>query len=173
MSDEQKNAGDSGAATAAVSLPDEHTTEPNAPQKLPIREHGADGKWAMPKPKFQQTSGYLPQGYLKDIKDAPTVKSSGGSEQASQAPLASAVRPQSADGSRPEAPPAIEPQPDLLDQLIPEDPVLEPPPTAAAKSVPGVVTVILGIAGILIFVALFIAAVYFLFLSGRTNGATF
>jgi hypothetical protein len=87
--------------------------------------------------------------------------------------LASAVRPQSADGSRPEAPPAIEPQPDLLDQLIPEDPVLEPPPTAAAKSVPGVVTVILGIAGILIFVALFIAAVYFLFLSGRTNGATF
>jgi|SRR5687768_4972749 len=181
MSDEQKNAGDTGTATAAVTStheqppPDEHTTEPNAPEKPAVREQAAAGKWEMPKPKFQQTSGYLPQGYLKDIKDAPTARSSAGSEDTTQeqAPFAPALQQQGADGSGPEAPPAIEPQPDLLDQLIPEEPVLEPPPATAAKSVPGVVTVVLGIAGILIFVALFIAAVYFLFLSGRTNGATF
>jgi hypothetical protein len=181
MSDEQKNAGDSGTATAAVTLPDEqpspdeHTTEPNAPENPPAREQTADGKWTMPKPKFQQTSGYLPQGYLKDIKDAPATRPSAGSEDTTQeqAPFTPALQQQGADGSRPEDPPAIEPQPDLLDQLIPEEPVLGPPPATAAKSGPGVITVFLGIAGILIFIAVFIAAVYFLFLSGRTNGATF
>ena len=179
MSDEQKNAGDSGTATAAVTSaheqpsPDEHTTEPNASEKLPTREHAADGKWAMPKPKFQQTSGYLPQGYLKDIKDAPAARPSGGSENTSQAPSAAAIRPQSADGSRSEAPPAIEPQPDLLDQLVPEEPAIESPPATAAKGGLGVITVFLGVAGILIFIAVFIAAVYFLFISGRTNGSIF
>ncbi|MEJ7848679.1 MAG: hypothetical protein WKF92_11395 [Pyrinomonadaceae bacterium] len=42
----------------------EHTTPsmPAAP--------AAPAQWSMPEPVFQQTSGYLPQGYLKQIEDS-------------------------------------------------------------------------------------------------------
>ncbi len=68
MSDEERNAGEGGTATAAASVPseqpyfDEHTTEPNAPSVEALPKPPAPGNWQMPKPKFQQTSGKLPQG---------------------------------------------------------------------------------------------------------------
>src|SRR5687768_10914709 len=122
MSDEEKGAGDLGIATAAAGVPaeqpypDEHTTVPN-PSERPAATaaaQAADGKWEMPKPKFQQTSGYLPQGYLTEMKHAaaatgPPSSDGAGDVAQAQAPFA---RPPASDGV-PAVPPAIEPQPDL------------------------------------------------------------
>ena len=175
MSEEQKNAGEAGVGTAAASVPteqpflDEHTTEPNTPAPSPPPTPSPDGKWQMPKPKFQQTSGYLPQGYLKEMdRAAAEVKASPGSEDISRE-----QEPIGPLGGSPAAVPlpAIEPQPDLADQLIPEEPSIEPPKAAyKPSSAPTALMFILGLIGIGFFVALFIAAVWYFYFTGRQIG---
>lgn len=179
MSDEEKNAGDRGSAAAGfVSVPaeqpflDEHTTEPNSPSAPGPVQQAAVGKWQMPKPKFQQTSGYLPQGYLKDIDPAAAAAAApAGSEDTTQEQAPYAAAAAVGDGS---APPAIEPQPDLADQLVPDEPASmiagSPMP---AKGGSGGVMIVLGLIGILLFVAVFLAAVYFLFLANPSGGSIF
>ncbi len=171
MSDEVKNATDAEAATATATeqveepILDEHTTEPNTrpPVQRPTQQP-APGQWEMPKPKFQQTSGYLPQGYLKEMEAAgEAVKAA--PEQAVSASPAAPV-----EG----APPAIEPQPDLTDQLIDDTPALDPAEKGTqAKSGPGLGMLVLGLIGILIFVAVFLTAVYFLFFAQPAGGNNF
>lgn len=170
MSDEEKNAGDAGAGTAKASEPaeqpfsDEHTTEPNAPA-LPQQAiaPGPMGKWQMPKPKFQQTSGYLPQGYLKDV-EAAAAAAKPGSEDTTQEQAA--FVPQARETGTPAVVPDIEPQPDLADQLIPDESIEQTTAqTRAEKGGSSLPMMILGLIAILIFAAAFLAAVYFLFLA--------
>jgi hypothetical protein len=177
MSDEEKSAGD-GTGTAAVSVPieqpelDEHTTEPNAPvTAADTKVAPAGGNWQMPKPKFQQTSGYLPQGYLKDMNQAAAAaKSNQGSEDTTQEQPSFAATAGSTEAPSPAVPPAIEPQPDLSEQLIPEEPVVEnTAPQARTSSGASFPLIALGIIGLLIFAVIFIVAVYFLYI--RQPGA--
>jgi hypothetical protein len=181
MSDEEKNTGNAGTASASAIEPpeqpslDEHTTEPNAPETAKPAPSQADrGKWQMPKPKFQQTSGYLPQGYLKDVQQAPAgVQGFGGSEDTTQeqAPyIPSPPKQDGADGTSP----AIEPQPDLAD-LIPDEPVVESTESSQVqvKSGSGFPILALGLVGVLIFVVVFLVAVYFLFLAKPSGGTNF
>lgn len=178
MSDEEKNAVTAAAATSG-GVPqeqpflDEHTTEPNAPASRPEPPPSRDG-WQMPKPKFQQTSGYLPQGYLKNIEQgAGEGNPFPGSEDTTQEQAAFVPSPPPA----PEAaadPVAVEPQPDLVDQLIPEDPdenLAHQP--AASKSGSSGVMVVLAVIAIVVFVVAFLAAVYFLFLANPSSGDNF
>lgn len=170
MSEEDKNASDAAAGTAAATVPseqpylDEHTTEPNAPSSPPKAAPPSQGKWEMPKPKFQQTSGYLPQGYLKEMEAAAeAVKAAPGSEDTTQE-QAAFVAP--AASATPVAAPEIEPQPDLSDQLISaeSETTASVAPTERKGGSRGVMIVI-GLIAILIFAALFLAAVYYLFLA--------
>ena len=76
MGDEEKSTGEAGVGTAAATeapmdppASDEHTTAPDPPQ---MQDTSAK-KWEMPKPVFKQTSGYLPQGFVKDIQAAARV----------------------------------------------------------------------------------------------------
>lgn len=170
MSDKEKNAGDSGIGTAAASVPpeqpnlDEHTTEPNAPQAtVPTAPPAGDGKWQMPKPKFQQTSGYLPEGYLKNMQ-ATAAAARPGNENTTQEQVK--FIPEAPDQPSAAPPPAIEPQPDLSDVLIPDEPaaeMVEGKNRIKARSAFPMIA--LGLIGILIFVAVFLAAVWFLLLS--------
>ncbi|MBK9154992.1 MAG: hypothetical protein IPM25_12365 [Chloracidobacterium sp.] len=166
MSDEPRSAGDTGLGYAAAGEPvlDEHTTEPNAAQPdLPAEPPAAPGKWQMPKPKFQQSSGYLPQGYLKEVEAAAAAaKGPPGSEDTTQeqapfvpAPIEDPATPAAID---------IEPQPDISEQLLPEE-SLEQAAKAetSVKKGSSIVPVILGLLGIILFIAAFIAIVYFLF----------
>jgi hypothetical protein len=180
MSDEEKNTGNAGtAATSAIEPPeqpslDEHTTEPNAPEAAkPAASHAAPGKWQMPKPKFQQTSGYLPQGYLKDVEQAPTAaKGFSGSEDTTQEQAPYVPPPPKQDGADGISP-AIEPQPDLAD-LIPDEPVMESTESQVqVKSGSSFPFLALGLVGILIFVVVFLVAVYFLFLAKPSGGTNF
>ena len=60
MSDEEKGLTD---AIAETDVTDEHTTEPNAADEHTTAPNPRNPqKWEMPKPVFQKTSGYLPQG---------------------------------------------------------------------------------------------------------------
>ena len=180
MSDEEKNAGD-GTGTAAVSVPteqpdlDEHTTVPNPAPVADRKAPAADGKWQMPKPKFQQTSGYLPQGYLKDMKQAAAEANSAPGNEATtqeQAPFVAASP--TGDGTASPAPPAIEPQPDLADQLIPEEPVGESlTPQTQRGSGSSFPLIVLGLIGLLLFATVFLAAVYFLYIRPSGDGSIF
>lgn len=169
MSDEQRNTGDTGLGFAAAGEPaagptlDEHTTEPNAGKPDRAGASPAEpGKWQMPKPKFQQSSGYLPQGYLKVVEAAAAAAAAPGSEDTTQeqAPFV----PKATE--TPAAPDAIEiePQPDISEQLVLEE-VFDPASVeeVAVKKGSSIVLVVLGILGIILFVAAFIAVVYFLF----------
>lgn len=134
------------------------TTAPNpasaaaaAPQK----------SWKMPEPVFRKTSGYLPQGFVKPTGEedaSPEIEKSAPSVSAATVPPVPAA-------------PAIAPQPEISQQITLEEPAEEP--VAAPKSGGGfrAVLMILGVLAMLIFLAAFLAVVYFLFLtpSAETN----
>ncbi len=176
MSDEEKSTGEAAAGVAAVEeqvaeqpVADEHTTVPNPSQQQAPDEQTAPGKWEMPKPVFQQTSGYLPQGFVKDLEAGGAL----GAQEAAPSPDALPSRPPakepdlSAINLSAPTPAAVEPQPDLSDQLIPEEPEFntapEPPKNSGSMRAP---MVVLGLLAILVFVAVFLTVVYFLFLQG-------
>lgn len=182
MSEEQRNAGDAGIGTGAASVPaeqpfpDEHTTVPNPHEASGKHEAaGADGKWQMPKPKFQQTSGYLPQGYLNKLK-GETGPAAADDDEPETAQLKSPQAPPpdaagSAAAASPAAMPLVEPQPDLADQLIPDQHVPEmSAPPMAAKPKPTALMFVLGLIGIILAVAIFIAVVAYFTWASRQSG---
>jgi hypothetical protein len=182
MSGEENKAGDTGTGTAAASVPteqpylDEHTTEPNAPTLATAAAppQATPQKWEMPKPKFQQTSGYLPQGYLKEINVDGDGAGGGPENEQGEQLTAERITGIGQEPAAAPATPAIEPQPDLSEQLIPEEP-LSPANAAAVapKNASRIVVVVLGLVGILLFLAIFLAAVYYFFLMQPVGGNNF
>jgi len=182
MSGEEKKAGDTGTGAAAASVPteqpylDEHTTEPNAPQPgaAAAPPQAAPQKWEMPKPKFQQTSGYLPQGYLKDINMDGDGPADGPVDEQGEQLTAERITGIGREPAAAQTAPAIEPQPDLLDQLIPEEPLPAANATQVTpKSSSRIAFLLLGLIGILLFLAIFLAAVYYFFLQTPAGGNNF
>ena len=140
-----------GAAPASEA----DTIQPNAPENK--------GGWQMPEPKFQQTSGYLPQGYLEK---AGLDGGSSGDGAAPAAPPAGDISPAAAD---------IEPQPEIAEQLE-AGPTIVPPPAHAAKersTGARVTLIVLGLLGMVLFIAVFLGVVYYLFISPQDGGSTF
>ena len=140
-----------GAATASEA----DTIQPNAPE--------SKGGWQMPEPKFQQTSGYLPQGYLE--KMGLDGESAGDPSAPSAVPVAE-TSPASAD---------VEPQPDISAQL-------EAGPTVVAPTVPAlkerstgarIALIVIGILGMVLFISVFLGVVYYLFIRPQDGGSTF
>lgn len=134
------------------------TTPPNpANNAAPAVGQG----WQMPEPKFQQSSGYLPQGYLDKVAfEAP--------------PPAAVSAAAAAPAVEPEFEPPVEAQPDLSEQLA------EPPPPVISKPVakersPGarIAMILLGLLAMVAFIAIFLAVIYYLFLSPQSGGTTF
>lgn len=172
MSDEERNAGDAATGTAAAADPseqpylDEHTTEPNASTAPREAPKAAGSQWKMPEPKFQQTSGYLPQGYLKEMEAAAAAsKTSSDPDIAEEQPVA--VAQSAASQSVPD----IEPQPDLAEQLIVEDTAPKEVPAVAPSSSGGrAIGIVIGLLIILALAAAFLAAVYYLFLAKPAEG---
>ncbi len=168
MSDEEKGtseSSESAAGTAAVIEPseqpvvDEHTTAPN-PQQAP----SAPPKWEMPKPVFQKTSGYLPQGFIKEFESAAAAADGQStSDELPSRPPAMEPDLSAINLSAPSA--AVEPQPDLSEQLIPDDPDLETKPEPVTKN-EGIKAsmIVLGLIAILAFVTVFLTVIYYLFL---------
>jgi len=128
------------------------TTPPNAPE--PEQQSGG---WKMPEPKFQKTSGYLPQGYLDQV---------GAAGQATQtAPEKDAPTPAAIPSTQ------VEAQPDLNEQ-IEEIPISAVAAPAAKQRSPAVriTLIVLGLLAMIGFVAVFLAVIYFLFLAPQGSG---
>lgn len=169
MSDDEKTAGEGGTA-AAASVPteqpyiDEHTTEPNAPA-APTEPQAPSGKWQMPKPKFQQTSGYLPQGYVKQSGAEPEASIQPAQQTAP--PASAAPAPAISEAS------AVEPQPDLT-QLIPDEPVPEnlsaPAPAKSSSPLP-FLAVLLVVGAVLVVIVLLV--IYIVFFSSSSGSSIF
>lgn len=138
----------------AASASEADTIQPDAPENK--------GGWQMPEPKFQQTSGYLPQGYLE--KASLDGRSEG-----------DVVPPAEPAGDLPPSAADIEPQPEISEQLE-AGPTVVPPPAAAVKersTAARVVMIVLGLLGMILFIAVFLGVVYYLFISPRDGGSTF
>jgi hypothetical protein len=140
-----------GAAPASEA----DTIQPNAPENK--------GGWQMPEPKFQQTSGYLPQGYLEK------VGMDGGFAGDEAVPAAEPA------GGEPLIRGDIEPQPDISEQLEAGPTVSTPAAPAVRQRSTGarVAMIVLGILGMVLFIAVFLGVVYYLFISPQDGGSTF
>ena len=136
------------------------TTPPNpANSAVPSPNQG----WQMPEPKFQQSSGYLPQGYLEKV--------------AFEAPPPVDVSPNSAAPAfvpEPAAGPDVEPQPDLTEQLAdPPAPVVAKPVVKERSAGARIAMIVIGLIAMVAFIAVFLGVIYFLFLAPQNGGSTF
>lgn len=122
-----------------------------------------DQGWQMPEPKFQQSSGYLPQGYLEKLGfGAPPQAAVSG------AAAAPATEPPTAPA------PDVEPQPDLSEQL--EAPIASVVPKPAVKEQSRgarIAMILFGLLAMVAFLAVFLGVVYYLFLAPQNGGSTF
>ncbi len=125
-----------------------YTTPPETPNSA---LQATDG-WKMPQPVFRQTSGRLPRGFDKQIRDA------GGPEGASTSP-ASATDPARAVID-------IEPQPDISEEF--SEGVLDAPAAKPhGRTAMRIALVLLGLVAMVAFALGFIVLVYFLFFASR------
>jgi len=117
------------------------------------------GGWQMPQPKFQQTSGYLPQGYLDQIGVAGAAPSGAAAVAPAMAPPAAA---------------AVEAQPDLSEQLTPPPQPTASAPVAKERSAgTRAALIIVGLIGMVAFLVLFLGVIYYLFLAPPGAGTQF
>ena len=123
-----------------------------------VQPNKVSGDWEMPEPKFQQTSGYLPQGYLEKL----------GLDSGAGTAVAPAL-------SQPEPPGIeVEPQPDLSEQIAEPPAARTPGAPAKQKSTAGrVMLLLLGLAGMIVFIAAFLAVVWYFFLRPADGGSPF
>jgi hypothetical protein len=137
------------------------TTPPN-PANAAVPSPSGSG-WQMPEPKFQQSSGYLPQGYLDKVAfEAPPPSN------VSPAAAGPAAAPAASAG------PDVEPQPDLSEQLIQTpEPSVSQPPRAERSGAARIALIVLGLLAMIAFIAIFLGAVYYLFLSPQSGNTTF
>jgi len=135
------------------------TTPPN-PANSAVPSPGAG--WQMPEPKFQQTSGYLPEGYLDRVAfEAPPPPD------VSAAAAAPAPSPAASE-------PEIEPQPDLTEQLAPPPaPVVAKPIVKERSSGARIAMIVLGLLAMIAFIAVFLGVIYYLFLTPQGGETTF
>ena len=116
----------------------------------------------MPAPKFQQSSGYLPQGYLEKV--------------AFEAPPPSDVSPNSAATAAATAPasePDVEPQPDLTEQLAaPPAPVVAETAVKQRSAGARIAMIVLGLLAMVAFIAVFLGVIYYLFLAPQGGEPT-
>lgn len=136
------------------------TTPPNpANSAVPSPNQG----WQMPEPTFQQSSGYLPQGYLdKVVFEAPPPTD------VSPAAAGPAAAPAVAPG------PEIEPQPDLTEQLAePPAPVVANPAVKQRSAGARIAMILLGLLAMVAFIAVFLGVIYYLFLAPQGGETTF
>ena len=131
---------------------------PNTSESIQVPGERPPGAWEMPKPIFQQSTGYLPRGFQDRLADAAPQGAAGIPMQ----PGASAVPP----------PPAVEisnspdiqPQPNLAEDFIIDEPVLAAaPPKKKRSPAAQLILVLLGIFAMAVFAIGFVALVYYLF----------
>jgi hypothetical protein len=125
--------------------------------------------WEMPTPVFRQSSGgTLPRRLGLD----PDSRSAAAAAPAEQPPAAAAAPEQAVNAVAAKTAAAVAEQPDLsADFSLPEDvtPPVEKRKIGAAK----MVFIVLGLAGILLLIGIFLAVIYFLFFSRITEPQTF
>ena len=139
----------------------EADTTPPTPASSAVPSPGAGCQ--MPEPKFQQSSGYLPQGYLDKVAfEAPPP--------ADVSPAAAAPALDPAAVSDPD----IEPQPDLNEQLEPPPASVTAQPVVKQRSAGArIAMIILGLLAMVAFIAVFLGVVYYFFLMPPAGGSTF
>lgn len=130
---------------------------PVTSEKIEVPETSPPGQWIMPKPVFRQSSGRLPQGFEKQFGQLNGLDG-GQSTAGTAAAVALAVEPpptQLAD---------VAPQPDVAEEVIYAGPEPAPPEKTRSRAM-RITLIVLGVLAIVSFVAIFLAVVYFLFLS--------
>jgi hypothetical protein len=142
---------------------DEKTNIPDPSEADTVRPEKTTGDgWKMPEPVFRQTSGYLPQGFEKRFAPAAA-----GSPPASEEADAGSV-------ARAAAAPAVEPQPDILEELPPPDePEQSKIPQKSKGGVGRILLILFGLLVVFVFILLFLAVVYYFYLAPAADSGNF
>jgi hypothetical protein len=131
---------------------------PNTSENIEVAREKPSGGWEMPKPVFQQSTGYLPQGFQDRFPDSGPQKADGAPIAAS-APAVSPP-PQIEISESPD----IQPQPELIEDFVAAEPA---PPAAPAKkkrsAAVQALLVLFGIFAMAAFAVGFVVLVYYLF----------
>lgn len=141
-------------------LPSEADTTPPNPANAAVPSPSQG--WQMPEPKFQQSSGYLPQGYLENLGfDAPPQAAVSGAA-AAPAPAQNVAAHD------------VEPQPDLSEQLAEPLVTAAPKPAVKERSTGArIAMILLGLLAMAAFIGVFLAVIYYLFLAPPDGGFPF
>lgn len=135
----------------------------------------AANEWKMPEPVFRQTSGYLPRGFQKRFptSDADTAAATAPPPPPSVDPFTqtfvgtagmSVGELAKEESATPVA--EVKPQPDVAEVALPDDEPAEPSPAKTQRSQTArIVIAVLLLVAAAVFIALFLAVVYYLFLA--------
>jgi hypothetical protein len=113
----------------------------------------APGHWIMPKPVFRQSSGYLPQGFERQYG-----RSDGATATATAAAAAVATEGPSVQEVE------VLPQPDVTEVVTYATAEPAPPPKTRSRAM-RITLIVLGLLAMAAFITIFLAVIYFLFLS--------
>lgn len=144
------------------------------PTVVPAKSPGpAANEWKMPEPVFRQTSGYLPRGFerrfpISDAETAAPPPPPPSVDPFTQTFVGAAGMSLSGLAKEETATPAaeIEPQPDVAEVALPDDEPAEPSPVKKQWSqTTRIVIAVLLLVAAAVFIAVFMAVVYYLFLA--------
>lgn len=141
---------------------------PNTSENIAVPREKPLGTWEMPKPVFQQSTGYLPQGFQDSFpaedpqKDIPTEEPVADAPAANTTAQAAAIAPVPA--LEISESPDVQPQPDLTQEFVIDETALPAAPVNKKRSpVVRVILILLGIVAMFAFIVVFLAVIYYLF----------
>ena len=143
---------------------------PNTSENIEVPKEKVSGGWQMPDPVFRQTSGYLPQGFEKRFPVMDPQADISTEEPVADTPLAqpglqsTGAAPATAPAIGISESPDVQPQPELADVLIPDEPQGAAGPAVKKRSAAASIALtLLGILAMIAFAIGFLIIVWYLF----------
>lgn len=138
----------------------DETNELDTTPPQPDRPEGStSSEWKMPEPVFKKTSGYLPKGYVQQ-SDVPVqtqiVKDGAGAENETRNEAIETIESSEIN---------VEPQPDILEEVLEVSEPLEQQPTQKKGSIGKLLTLLLLLIVFFVLAAMFVAVVWYLLAS--------
>jgi hypothetical protein len=155
-------------------LSDDNNPTPSPDDVTPVTSETIDvpeskaSAWEMPKPVFQRSSGYLPQGFEKRFGpaaveadwEATPIGGDGTGAAVGTAPAAAPAAEKAEAAGETAA--EIAPQPDIPDPVIVEPKAA--PPEKKESPAARIAFIVLGLLLMAVFIAAFLAVIYYFFL---------
>lgn len=138
---------------------DETSELDTTPPQPDLPTGSTSSEWKMPEPVFKKTSGYLPKGYVQQL-DVPVqtqiVKDGADAENETRNKAIETIESSEIN---------VEPQPDILEEVVEISEPIEHQPTHKKGSIGKLLTILLLLIVFFVLAAMFVAVVWYLLAS--------